>query len=231
MSASRDTMAEKEFHISKETRVPEWEHVAAARAEQGGNIESNNGIKTHRSSPFGATAAWSSTFDRVLPPHRTYLRLSRKRFLIVLLCAFLALLALIIGLAVGLQGSSKTQNLPLPSNAETHTGELTYYATGLGACGYTNADGDKIVAVSHLLFDAAGSTSNNGGNSNANPLCGRMLRAKRYNAAADEERSVDLKVVDRCTGCQPTDLDITQKVFEYMADVDQGRVDVTWAWL
>ncbi|KAF2211153.1 hypothetical protein CERZMDRAFT_9367, partial [Cercospora zeae-maydis SCOH1-5] len=115
--------------------------------------------------------------------------------------------------------------------AEPHTGELTYYAPGLGACGFTNADGDKIVAVSHLLFDAAGSTSSNGGNSNSNPLCGKMLRAKRYNTAVGAERSVDLKVVDRCTGCAPTDLDITEKVFAYMADVDQGRVDVTWAWL
>ena len=29
----------------------------------------------------------------------------------------------------------------------------TYYATGLGSCGITNSDTDKIVAVSHLLYD------------------------------------------------------------------------------
>lgn len=43
--------------------------------------------------------------------------------------------------------------------------------------------------------------------------------------------SVDLKVVDRCTGCQPRDLDITEKTFARLAEVEQGRVDVEWSWL
>lgn len=30
----------------------------------------------------------------------------------------------------------------------------TYYSTGLGACGITNNDGQRIAAVSHLLFDS-----------------------------------------------------------------------------
>jgi hypothetical protein len=108
---------------------------------------------------------------------------------------------------------------------------LTYYATGLGACGETNVNGDKIVAVSHLLFDAAGSSSSKGGNSNNNPLCGRMLRATRFDTERGQERSVDLKVVDRCTGCRPEDLDVTEETFEGMASVGLGRVDVRWAWL
>jgi hypothetical protein len=119
----------------------------------------------------------------------------------------------------------------LPSNTETNTGEMTYYATGLGACGETNENGDNIVAVSHLLFDASGSTSSQGGNSNANPLCGLMLRATRYNEEAGAMRSVDLRVVDRCTGCAPTDLDVTEDTFEKLAPIASGRVDVTWAWL
>ena len=101
----------------------------------------------------------------------------------------------------------------------------------MGACGETSSESDKIVAVSHLLFDAAGSTSSNGGNSNANPLCGRMIRAQRYNEAAGEMRSLDLKVVDRCTGCAANDIDTTETIFGRLASVDQGRVDVKWAWL
>lgn len=41
-------------------------------------------------------------FDKVLPAHRTYLGRSRRTFLIILLAAFLCLLALVIGLGVGL---------------------------------------------------------------------------------------------------------------------------------
>jgi hypothetical protein len=132
------------------------------------------------------------------------------------------LLILIIGLAAGLSSRNKVQNLPLPSdNGGPYQGELTYYAPGLGACGIVSKDGDNIVSLSHLLFDAVST----GMNPNANPLCGKMIRARRSTA------SVDLKVVDRCTGCQPRDLDITEKVFAKLANVDEGRVDVEWSWL
>jgi len=69
----------------------------------------------------------------------------------------------------------RNRNLPLPSNTETHTGDLTYYGTGLGACGVTSGDNDDIVSVSHIIFDAAST----GSDPNANPLCGRKIRATR----------------------------------------------------
>lgn len=145
-----------------------------------------------------------------------------KRTKIIIGVIIACVLILIIGLAAGLSTRHKTQNLPLPSNnGGPYNGELTYYATGLGACGIDSKDGDNIVSVSHLLFDAVSS----GSNPNQNPLCGKMIRARRSTG------SVDLKVVDRCTGCQPRDLDITEKTFAKLANVDQGRVDVEWSWL
>jgi expansin (peptidoglycan-binding protein) len=128
-------------------------------------------------------------------------------------------------------GISKSANLPLPSNRETFTGDLTYYQTGLGACGVTSTSSDDIVSVSHIIFDAAGSSSSTGGNSNNNPLCGLKLRAKRFDDVRGEERSVDLTVVDRCTGCEPNDIDVSYLAFDQIASRDKGRVEVTWAWL
>jgi len=137
-------------------------------------------------------------------------------------------LALIIGLAVGLSGGSKKpQNLPLPTGAQVYTGDLTYYGPGLGACGITSTDNDPIVAVSHFLFDA----QQKGSDPNQNPLCGRKIRARRHNDATGEDVSVDLTVVDRCVGCQPTDLDVSPAMFNKMADPALGRVKVSWAWL
>lgn len=52
--------------------------------------------------------------------------------------------------------SRNSKNLPLPSNSKTFSGDLTYYEPGLGACGETSTKDDKIVSLSHLLFDAAG---------------------------------------------------------------------------
>lgn len=75
--------------------------------------------------------------------------------------------------------------------------------------------------MSHVVFDAA-STS---GNPNENPLCGLKLRIRRG------DKSVDVKVVDRCPGCSVDDLDVSSAVFEELGDLAEGRVTVDWAWL
>ncbi|KAI6856892.1 hypothetical protein KC323_g7643 [Hortaea werneckii] len=191
----------------KETEIPEWEDAAV-------------GHKTKDTT--GGLIGTRNLLDRLLPPQKRYLGLKRKTFLWIILATSLCLLALIIGLS---------SNLPLPSNADTFTGDLTYYQPGLGACGVTSTEDDFIVALSHILFDAAGSSTDAGRNSNENPLCGRMLRATRYNEEASAQRSVDLRVVDRCTGCEVDDLDTSLKAFERLAPSASGRVDVSWAWL
>ncbi|KAI7265602.1 hypothetical protein KC345_g8436 [Hortaea werneckii] len=191
----------------KEIEIPEWEDAAVGHKtkDKTGGLIGSRGL-----------------LDRLLPPQKRYLGLKRKTFLWIILATSLCLLALIIGLP---------SNLPLPSNTDTFTGDLTYYQPGLGACGVTSEENDFIVALSHLLFDAAGSSTDAGGNSNENPLCGRMLRATRYNEEASAQRSVDLRVVDRCTGCEVDDLDTSLKAFERLAPSASGRVEVSWAWL
>lgn len=176
----------------------------------------------------GAATGWAITdrIDRILPPHRKYLGRSRRTFLIAILVVFLLLLALVIGLAVGLSNKSKSQSLPLPNGAETYTGDLTFYAPGLGACGIDSGENDAVVAVSHLTFDAV----QKGSNPNSNPLCGKKIRAQRVNEEG-KTVSIDVTVVDRCTGCKPTDIDVSPAMFKKMAHPDLGRVRTTWAWL
>lgn len=118
--------------------------------------------------------------------------------------------------------STNSSNLPLPtSNGGPYTGDLTYYDPGLGSCGVSSKSSEKICAVSHVVFDAA-STSEN---PNENPLCGLKLRIRRG------DKSVDVKVVDRCPGCSVDDLDVSSAVFEELGDLAEGRVTVNWAWL
>ena len=57
-----------------------------------------------------------------------------------------------------------------------------------------SSDTDHIVSVSHFLFDDV----SQGSNPNANPLCGRKIRADRYDESVKGNRSIDLTVVDRC---------------------------------
>ncbi|KAK3672067.1 hypothetical protein LTR78_008037 [Recurvomyces mirabilis] len=212
-TSATDTVVQPQ---EKGVEIPEWENAA---------VNTGSGAKAARSKR-------SFRLDSIMPAHKRYLGMSRKVLLIVLLAALLALLALIIGLAAGLSNKhSKHSDLPLPSNTQTFVGDFTYYGTGLGACGETSTDNDNIVSISHIVFDAAGSSSSTGGNSNANPLCGRMLRASRFDEEYGQTRSIDLKVVDRCTGCQPDDLDTSLGAFTQLAPQASGRVDITWAWL
>lgn len=145
-----------------------------------------------------------------------------RRIRVLVIVALVCVLALIIGLSAGLSSKSRTQNLPLPSShGGPYSGDLTYYDPALGACGLTNSGSDTIVAVSHFVFDAVSV----GSDPNSNPLCGKKIRARRG------DKSIDLTVVDRCTGCQPTDIDVTRSVFADLANIDQGRVSVSWSWL
>ncbi|KAK1976198.1 RlpA-like double-psi beta-barrel-protein domain-containing protein-containing protein [Colletotrichum cereale] len=200
------------------------------------NSTSNDSDQAYSASPSAAPATATAAptmrislharFDALLPPDKTYAGLSRKRFLLFVVLPLAVLLLLVLPLALGLglskHGGSGKKDLPLPANGEVHTGDLTYYAVGLGACGQTNGDGDMIVSVSHYLWDDVQS----GGNPNNNPLCGKKIRVRR-----DGEGSVDVTVVDRCTGCEPTDLDLSPAVFDRLADKGEGRVKGTWSWL
>lgn len=156
--------------------------------------------------------------------NRNWQQFSRKKRVVIaaIAVAVVCLLALVIGLAVGLTRGKGHPNLPLPtSHGGPYSGDLTYYNPGLGSCGITSTDSDMICAVSHVLFDAAST----GSNPNANPLCGLELRLRRG------ESSVDVKIVDRCVGCKAKDLDVSPAVFQKLADMDLGRVTVEWSWL
>ncbi|KAF5845281.1 hypothetical protein GGP41_002871 [Bipolaris sorokiniana] len=171
----------------------------------------------------------SRRLDNFLPPHKRYFnnRISRRTLLIIIGASFILLLALIIGLAVGLSGKSDDTALPLPGGTQTFEGDLTYYNPALGACGQTHDDGDAVVAVSHILWDK----NQVGANPNTNSFCGRKIRAHRINERTGKDASIDVTVIDRCTGCKATDLDVSPAMFKKLADPDLGRVTVEWTWL
>lgn len=98
-------------------------------------------------------------------------------------------------------GSSDSSN---PESGKSFTGEITYFTPGMGACGETSGEGDKMVAISQSLFDQY--TPN--GNPNKNPLCGKTLTIKGADGA-DHTATI----WDRCVGCAMDDLDMPQEFF------------------
>ncbi|KAG8748573.1 hypothetical protein FRC10_003707 [Ceratobasidium sp. 414] len=108
------------------------------------------------------------------------------------------------------------------SSGDTYTGEATFYATGLGACGITNNDSQFIAAASHLLFD--GFSGYTGGDPNQNPICNRKVTA-HY-----QGKSVSVILTDRCVGCAKYDLDFSPAAFDQLADESLGRLKgMTWS--
>lgn len=99
-------------------------------------------------------------------------------------------------------------------------GDLTWYDVGLGACGIRSENSDLVCAVSHVIFDAAATSTN----PNENPLCQTSLQLLH------EGKRVDVRVVDRCDDCKETDIDVSPGVFEQLAKLDKGRVPVSWQW-
>lgn len=93
------------------------------------------------------------------------------------------------------------------------SGDITYFHPGLGACGNWNGDNDMIVAVSASLFDSE-------------RPCGRRMRV------TGERGSVDVTVVDRCTGCAYGDVDLSPAAFKQaVGDLGLGRRKGSWVWI
>lgn len=80
--------------------IPEWEHNTTSRNEIGKSAN-NTTSAGHRTNLRSKLDIW-------MPPQRRYIGLRRRTFMIIALCVIIALLALIIGLAVGLTKRSST---------------------------------------------------------------------------------------------------------------------------
>jgi hypothetical protein len=105
--------------------------------------------------------------------------------------------------------------------SELLSGDGTFYATGLGACGITNTDSDMIAAASESLFDTfPGYTS---GNPNLNPICGKQVSVT-YGGT-----TITVTITDRCVGCNYGSLDFSPAAFDKFAAASVGRIhNIEW---
>ncbi|KAI1208338.1 RlpA-like double-psi beta-barrel-protein domain-containing protein-containing protein [Annulohypoxylon truncatum] len=90
------------------------------------------------------------------------------------------------------------------------SGEMTWYTPGLGACGQTNTESDAVVAMSSPDQDGH---------------CGKQVKIT-YGG-----KTTTATVVDKCPGCAATSIDASPAVFEQVASLDAGRIDITWEYI
>ncbi|KAI9172644.1 Papain inhibitor [Paramyrothecium foliicola] len=101
------------------------------------------------------------------------------------------------------------------SGVVAFNGRMTWYNPGLGACGWTHNDGSPVVALAPAQF---GNTPN----PNQNPNCGRWITIKANG------KTTAAQVVDLCPGCPSGAIDVSPAIFDDIAPLSQGVVQVNW---
>jgi expansin (peptidoglycan-binding protein) len=100
-------------------------------------------------------------------------------------------------------------------------GNATHYSVSVGytACGTMHSDDEFIAALNSAQFDSA--TTN--GNPNLNSLCNTLV------TVVGPKGSIEVKIVDKCPGCNYGDLDLSEAAFKaVVGDLGIGRAKITW---
>lgn len=128
----------------------------------------------------------------------------------------IAQIALIIICAAGYASSAPFHAGKRVDSSSTDTasksGDMTYYAPGLGSCGTTSTESDPVVALAPEQYTAGG-----------DGICGKTITIN-YNG-----KTATAKVLDKCMGCSADSIDVSPSVFSQLANQAQGRVQVTWS--
>lgn len=92
------------------------------------------------------------------------------------------------------------------------SGDMTYYAPGLGSCGTTSSESDPVVALAPEQYASLG-----------DDICGKSITIN-YGG-----KTATAKVLDKCMGCSADSIDVSPSIFSELASQDLGRVKVTWS--
>lgn len=122
-----------------------------------------------------------------------------------------AQIALIVLCAAGYASSAPLTAEKRVSNS-SKSGDMTFYAPGLGSCGSTSSATDPVVALAPEQYTADGSD-----------ICGKTIKI-HYGG-----KTTTAKVLDKCMGCSADSIDVSPSVFTELASQDLGRVKVTWS--
>jgi expansin (peptidoglycan-binding protein) len=92
-----------------------------------------------------------------------------------------------------------------------NTGEGTFYAaTGAGNCSFDPSPDDLMVAALNTTDYASAQ------------MCGAFVEV------TGPQGTIMVRIVDRCPGCAPGDIDLSREAFALIADPVQGRVPINW---
>ncbi|KAG9073534.1 hypothetical protein FS749_015033 [Ceratobasidium sp. UAMH 11750] len=132
-------------------------------------------------------------------------------------------LVVIAGFTLGLAGAAVVTRgeAEEPLAIAARQGWATHYSpsAGVGACGWSNNDGEHVGAIGTNLFQKMMVD----GNPNHSKACGKMVHLTWHG------KSTKVKIVDRCYACGDNDLDLSPAAFQDLAPLATGKLQgVTW---
>ncbi|KAI1147466.1 RlpA-like double-psi beta-barrel-protein domain-containing protein-containing protein [Nemania diffusa] len=108
-----------------------------------------------------------------------------------------------------------------------YSGDITYYALGLGACGYDDSGLDlsqHIVALSHVDWYNRGSGTSLGIDMPNHPWCDQTITITAGG------KSTTALVHDICPGCAEGSIDVSESVFDALfGGLGAGREPASWS--
>ncbi|PVV04993.1 hypothetical protein BB560_000499 [Smittium megazygosporum] len=102
------------------------------------------------------------------------------------------------------------------NQGENYCGDVTFYDTGLSACGKVHKNTDFIAAINIEQFGYHP-------NPNAAPICNRCAIVRGSN-----NKQVKVRIVDKCMGCKYGDLDLSPSAFSSIYSLGKGRARINW---
>ncbi|ORY65395.1 RlpA-like double-psi beta-barrel-protein domain-containing protein-containing protein, partial [Pseudomassariella vexata] len=129
----------------------------------------------------------------------------------------------IVAAAAPSAASSSSSSGDSSGGADVHSGDITYYTVGPGACGYDDSGADETKNIVAIAADDFGPLTSLGVNQPANPLCDQTI------TISANGKTTTATIRDKCPGCDLGSIDVSSKTFmELFGSLDGGREPVTW---
>jgi hypothetical protein len=115
-----------------------------------------------------------------------------------------------------LMAVAAASTLPISTTAQA-PGHASFYdpSVGLSTCGITPQSSDLVAGISSSYFTSP--------NPNKDPWCSKCV------LVTGPKGSVTVRVVDKCVGCGPNDINLSTAAFSLIGDTNDGTIPIRWS--
>ncbi|RIA85292.1 expansin module family protein [Glomus cerebriforme] len=157
------------------------------------------------------------SFSKKFPKTAAFYKKYKIIILIIFILILIALLIIIIVAAVGGFNNDNSQDTGKAGINMNGKGDGTFYdpSVGIGSCGWKNDESEFVGALNAPQYGKFSDPADS-------PICGKCIKI------TGPKGTVKVKLVDKCPECKRGDIDMSPAAFKKIANLDDGRVPITW---